>query len=212
MILEALCAAQLYCNPKKTCLYCSSIDFLGHFISEKDIEANSQKIDRILSWPWPCSATDMRRFLRLICYLALFLPNLATHTTVLTPLTTAESKCTFPAWTAEHQFTFEAIKVTVVSSDCLMTINHSDVTCKIFITMDTSDFHSRAVLSFGETWKTAHPVAFDSMTFKGVELNCPVHEKEMLAIIQALHKWQADLVGSSFTIFTDHKTLKNFDT
>ena len=50
------------------------------------------------------------------------------------------------------------------------------------------------------------------MTFKGAELNYPVHEKEMLAIIQALHKWQADLVSSSFTIFTDHKTLKNFDT
>lgn len=49
------------------------------------------------------------------------------------------------------------------------------------------------------------------MTFKGVELNYPVHEKEMLAIIRALHKWQADLVGSSFTIFTDHKTLENFN-
>jgi hypothetical protein len=49
------------------------------------------------------------------------------------------------------------------------------------------------------------------MTFKGAELNYPVHEKEMLAIIRALHKWRADLVGSTFTIFTDHKTLENFE-
>ena len=34
----------------------------------------------------------------------------------------------------------------------------------------------------------------------------------MLAIIRALRKWRADLVGSLFTIFTDHKTLENFDT
>jgi len=50
------------------------------------------------------------------------------------------------------------------------------------------------------------------MTFKGAELNYPVHEKEMLAIIRALQKWQADLVGLPFTIFTNHKTLENFDT
>ena len=93
-----------------------------------------------------------------------------------------------------------------------MTIDHSDTAQKIFVTTDTSDFHSGAVLSLGETWETAHPVAFDSMMFKGTELNYPVHKKEMLAIIWALHKWQADLVGSSFTIFTNCKTLENFDT
>ena len=52
-----------------------------------------------------------------------------------------------------------------------------------------SDFGSGAVLSFGETWELAKPVAFDSMTFKGAELNYPVHEKELLAIIRALKKW-----------------------
>jgi hypothetical protein len=103
------------------------------------------------------------------------------------------------------------IKAIVVSHDCLMTIDHSDPARKIFVTTDASDFCSSAVLSFGKTWETACPVAFDSMTFKGAELNYPVHEKEMLAIIRALKKWRADLVGSSFTIFTDHKTLENFN-
>ena len=93
-----------------------------------------------------------------------------------------------------------------------MMIDHSDPTSKIFVTTDASNFCSRAVLSFGKTWETAQPVAFDLMTFKGVELNYPVHEKEMLAIIRVLQKWQADLIGSSFTIFMDHKTLENFYT
>jgi hypothetical protein len=90
-ILTALCAAHLYCNPKKTRLYCSSIDFLGHHISVNGIEADLKKVNRILAWPRPCSATDIRRFLGLVCYLATFLLNLATHTTMLTPLTTAEA-------------------------------------------------------------------------------------------------------------------------
>jgi len=49
---------------------------------------------------------------------------------------------------------------------------------KIFVTIDASDYRSGAVLSFGTTWETAQPVAYDSMTFKGAELNYPVHEKE----------------------------------
>jgi RNase H-like domain found in reverse transcriptase len=68
-----------------------------------------------------------------------------------------------------------------------------------------------AMLSFGESWETACPIAFDSMTFKGAELNYPVHEKEMLAIICALQRWHSDLIGVLFVVYTDHKTLENFD-
>ena len=60
---------------------------------------------------------------------------------------------------------------------------------KIFVTMDASDKCSGAVLSFGSSWETARPVTFDSMTFKGAELNYPVHEKELLAVIRVLKKW-----------------------
>jgi hypothetical protein len=82
---------------------------------------------------------------------------------------------------------------------------------KIFVTTDASDYQSGAVLSFGESWETARPVAFDSMTFKGAELNYPIHEKEMLTIICALQRWRADLIGVPFVVYTDHKTLENFD-
>lgn len=55
-------------------------------------------------------------------------------------------------------------------------------------------------------------MAFDSSTFKDAELNYSIHKKELLAIICALKKWQSDLVSPSFFVFTDHKTLENFDT
>jgi len=50
------------------------------------------------------------------------------------------------------------------------------------------------------------------MTFKGAELNYPIHEKELLAIIRALKKWHVDLLSSPFLIYMDHKTLENFNT
>jgi hypothetical protein len=82
---------------------------------------------------------------------------------------------------------------------------------EIYVTTDASDTCSGAVLSFGPSWEAARPVAFNSSTFKGAELNYPVHEKELLAMIRALKKWRSDLIGSPFFVFTDHKPLENFD-
>jgi hypothetical protein len=68
-----------------------------------------------------------------------------------------------------------------------------------------------AVLSFGPSWESAWPVAFESRPLKGAELNYPVHEQEMLSIVRALKKWKTDLIGAHITICTNHKTLENFD-
>jgi RNase H-like domain found in reverse transcriptase len=69
---------------------------------------------------------------------------------------------------------------------------------------------SGALLSFSPTWKSTQLVVFNSCTFKGAELNYPIHEKELLAIIQALKKWHTDLVESPFFIFTEYRMLENF--
>jgi hypothetical protein len=55
-------------------------------------------------------------------------------------------------------------------------------------------------------------VAYDSRSFKGAELNYPVHEKELLAIVRALKKFRTDLLGHKFQVYTDHKTLEHFPT
>ena len=126
IILEALRRAKLYCNPKKCEFYLLEMDFLGHHISARGIEANSSKVDRVLKWPVPKSAKEVRGFLGLTRYIASFLPKLAEYTHVLTPLTTKEANKSFPKWTEEHQHCFEAIKALVVSRECLTTINHDD--------------------------------------------------------------------------------------
>ena len=213
LILRALQTAKLYVNPKKCKLFCTEIHFLGHKISQKGIEADEGKADRILQWPRPKSAQEVHSFLGLVRYLAAFLPKLAEYTNILGHLTHQEAESHFPIWTDEHQMAFDSIKQLVASRDCLTTIDFTKMPdSKIFVTTDTSDIRSGAVLSFGESWETARPVAFESWTFKGAELNYPVHEKEMLAIIRALKKWRTDLIGVPFVIYTDHKTLENFDT
>lgn len=142
-----------------------------------------------------------------------FLPKLANHTIILTPLTTKEAHRSFPAWTQKHQLAFKAIKALVVSADCLTMINHeSPNDNKIFVTCDASNWRTGTMLSFGPTWESAQPITFDSMQLKGTKKNYPVHEKELLTIMWALKKWHSDLLGTHIYIYTDHKTLQNFNT
>jgi hypothetical protein len=107
---------------------------------------------------------------------------------------------------------FEAIKGLILSRDCLTSIDHQNPgNNKIFVTCDASKQHTGAILSFGESWETARPVAFDSRQLKGPELHYPVHEQELLSIMHTLAKWHTDLLGSNIYIYTNHKTPQNFD-
>ena len=57
-----------------------------------------------------------------------------------------------------------------------------------------------------------HPVAFFSKALTPVERNYEIHDKEMLAIIQALQEWRHFAEGAEhrFEILTDHKNLEYF--
>lgn len=212
-VLSALRAHSLYCSPTKTSLFLTELDFLGHHISPAGLRASDEKIEKIKNWPVPRNTGDVRSFLGLVRFIASYLPSLAQHTAVLTPLTTNESQKDFPPWTEAHQHAFNAIKTTVLSRECLTTIDYSALDSNsIFVTTDASDLGTGAVLSFGPTLETSRPVAFDSLQLTKAQRNYPVHEKELLAVVRALQKWRTDLIGTPFIIRTDHRTLESFAT
>lgn len=184
LVLEALQMAQLYCSTKKSSLFMMDVHFLGHDISADGIAADGSKVEHVLKWQAPTSVKQVRQFLGLVRYISAFLPALAEHTAVLTPLTKKECNKSFPVWTSEHQSAFEAIKGLVLSCDCLMTIDHHNPgENQIFIMCDTSQRHMGAVLSFVESWESARPVVFESRQLRAAELHYLVHEQEMLSIM-----------------------------
>src|ERR1700677_5151173 len=113
--MEALCVVELFCSIKKSNLFTTEMDFLGHHISARDIEADNSKVERIMNWPKPTKEKHVRAFLGLVRYIADFLPALAEHTAILTPLTCKECNTNFPTWMQEHQDTFESIRQLVLT-------------------------------------------------------------------------------------------------
>ena len=165
------------------------MDFLSHHISTHGIEPNTSKIQKFLDWPVPTSSTKVHAFLGLVWYIASFLPKLANHMHVLTPLTNKIAKNHF-SWTADHQYAFKSIKALVIGADRLTVVDHTNPRKnKIFMTCNASDWNTGACLSFRETWETTWPVAYNSMQLGPAEKNYPIHEKELLAVVRALKKW-----------------------
>ena len=131
---------------------------------------------------------------------------------VLTPLTNKIAKNHF-SWTADHQYAFKSIKALIIGADCLTIVDHTNPgKNKVFVTCDASDWCMGACLSLGETWETAWPVTYNSMQLSPAEKNYPIHKKELLVVVRDLKKWQLDLLGTKFTVYTDHRTLENFNT
>jgi hypothetical protein len=91
IVLETLRSASLFTNPKKCQLFQLEVDFLGHHISVRGIEASSDKVEKILKWPRPQNAKEVRGLLGLVRYVALYLPNLAEHTKRSRPLSLVRS-------------------------------------------------------------------------------------------------------------------------
>jgi hypothetical protein len=55
-----------------------------------------------------------------------------------------------------------------------------------------------------------HPITFERRKLKGLERFYSIYDKEMLAIMHALAKFRQYLVGSKFSVHTDHNSLKHF--
>jgi len=79
---------------------------------------------------------------------------------------------------------------------------------------DASDGVVASVLSQQQNDGEWHPVAYFSKTMIDAELNYPIHDKEMLAIVLSLLHWRAHLIGTPDTIqiMSDHKALEYFMT
>jgi len=76
---------------------------------------------------------------------------------------------------------------------------------------DASDFALGCVLSEYQG-RRPHPVAFHSGKLNSAERNYEIHDKELLAIMEAFKEWKRYLWGEEepVTVYTDHQNLQSF--
>ena len=79
---------------------------------------------------------------------------------------------------------------------------------------DASDSTIAGIFSQKQLDREWHPIAYYLKTIIDTELNYPIHNKEMLAIIFSFQHWCAQLEGTpeSIQVVLDHKALEYFMT
>ena len=79
---------------------------------------------------------------------------------------------------------------------------------------DASDKVLGACISQPDKQGRLHLIAFHSRKFSSAELNYKIHDKELLAIVDAFKQWRTYLEGVKHPtlVLTDHKNLTSFTT
>ena len=216
LVFEALRKAKLYANPLKCSFNKPTAEFCGHEVGQGVIKVLHSKVKAIREWPQPRTVHDVRQFYGLVNYYRRFIRNFSIIGAPLSDLFKTEGdpkdkrKNRPVVWNMAHQMAFDRLKEAITSAPVLI---QPDETKPYTIETDSSDFgNGMALLQMGDDGKL-HPVAFDGRKLHGAELRYPTHEKELLAIKDAITRWRVYIDnGLPVTVITDHDSLKYMNT
>ena len=102
---------------------------------------------------------------------------------IVVPLTHLTCKGTQLNFTDEARKSFNALKATITSA---LVLANWEPDKPLIIEMDASNYALGAILSIISNSSDIHPIAFHSHTFTSPQQNYNTHDKELLAIFDAL--------------------------
>ena len=180
----------------------SELTYCGYEINGRGIKPVEAKVEAIQNAPVPENVTQLRAFLGMLNYYNRFLPDIAT---VLEPLHRLLRQGTKWCWKTEQQVAFDKSKKLLQSANLLV---HFQPDLKLILASDASDYGVGAVLSHRMADGTERPIGYVSRSLNTAERGYSTIEKEALAIIFGVKKFNQFLYGHKFTIQTDHKPLE----
>ena len=200
--LHRLQEAGITLNIEKCQFFKTSVKFLGSIIDEQGIHADPTKTKAISEFPPPQNAKDLQRFMGMVNHLGKFVPQLAEKSEPLRQLLCKETTW---LWTDPQQRAFDQIKTTLTSAEVLACYDPSRPT---IITADASLNGIGAVLLQVQDDGTRRPISYASRPLSDAEKRYAVIKKEALAGVWACEKFSEYVVGMSFVLETDHKSLQ----
>jgi predicted aspartyl protease len=196
-VLARLKEHQLFAKRGKCHFGKSKITFVGQCIEPGTRSVDPKKAKEVINFTRPTNPGEVRSFYGLVSHCRDFLPGLSNHSAVLTNLT---KKNTAFEWKDEHEKAFEAIKKLMSEAITLAIVDEDE---PFVLQTDASDLGIGGVLL-----QKGSPVAVTSRKLNVHELNYPVHEKEMLAVVNAVKKFRHYIEGRPVEVQTDHNSLK----
>lgn len=188
--LDVVKRYNLTLNLDKSEFSLKNINILGYNICDGVMKPDPDRLRPLSELPLPTDSKSLRRVLGFFAHYSKWVPRFSQK---IQPLLSQ----TFPL-DSDAANAFEALKQEISSS----AVNAIDDKIPFVVETDASDNAIAGTLS-----QDGRPVAFFSRTLHNSERNHPAIEKEAAAIVECLRKWRQFLIGRTFKLITDQKSV-----
>ena len=197
IVLETLRKEKLYGKLIKCDFWLEKVAFLGHVISKEGIAVDPSKVEAVMNWKAPKNVTEIRSFLGLAGYYRRFVKDFSRIARPMTALMRKENRF---KWDEKCELAFQTLKERLTTAPVLALPEGSE---DLEVYTDASKFGMGCVLM-----QRRRVIAYASRQLKKHEENYPTHDLELGAVVFALKIWRHYLYGTTFKVFSDHKSLK----
>ena len=177
LVFKILTEAQFYLKRSKCLFGQSTIEYLGHIISERGVAPDLSKVQAMRDWPTPSSVRELRAFLGLTGFYRKFIKGYAT---IASPLTDLLRKDKF-LWSMEAHLAFDQLKTAILTAPVLA-LPQFDQPFQLHT--DASGTGMGAILM-----QSGHPLAFFSKKFCPRLQKASTYVRELQAITCVVKKW-----------------------
>ena len=184
-------------NKDKCELRCPEVPFMGHLVTNEGLKPDPAKIEAIEHMEKPEDVAAVKRFIGFVNYLAKFLPKLSDVVEPLRQLTRNDVEW---HWTSAHDNSFQEVKRLATEAPILA---YYDPVKELVVQCDASQKGLGAALL-----QEGRPIAFASRALTETETRYAQIEKETLAIVYALERFNQYTYGRKVDVHSDHKPLE----
>ena len=192
--------ANLKVKLKKCEFVKSSIEYLGHKLSQKGVEITDTKITAVKQFPVPQNRKNLMQYLGVTGFYRKYIQDYAR---IAAPLTDLLRKDREFIWKNEQQEAFEKLKEKMSSPPILIFPNFNN---EFYLATDASGIGIGGVL-MQKLSNKLHPIAFYSRKFKDSEKKMSVTDREATAVVNSLVHFKYIILGHRITVLTDHLPL-----
>ena len=200
-VFDRLRLANLKLKPSKCKFACPQVTYLGHVVSPEGIAPDADKISAVKEFPRPHNIKTVRSFLGLANYHRRFNKDFSKIAAPMNKLLRKDQKF---VRTDVCEQAFETLKAALVRAPILAFPDFKE-TFQLFT--DASKEGIGATLGQIQNGKEV-AIAYAGRDFNAAERNYSTTEREALAVVFGIKKFEPYLYGRKFILHTDHHFLK----
>ena len=200
-VLSRFALANLKLKPSKCTLMSTSVEFLGHIVSQEGVSCDPAKISAVIDWPRPTNIKEIRSFCGFCQYYRKHIENFSEIAAPLHALTRKRVKF---EWSAQHEQAFTTLKHKLTTAPVLAYPRRE---ARFILDVDASLHSVGAVLSQEDENGTEKPVAYASKTLSRTQQNYCTTMRELLGVVVFLRHFHHYVYGREILLQTDHASL-----